>query len=399
MGCSKLKTAVLSQNVAHRTACLALYRRLLKHSQNVTFAASESPAPAEDSSADKTTTSLRRKLKTIITKEFRKFTGRDFKVSQVREVLLVGYVAEGTLRKATQQLPDPDAVARITTFLDRYQQERPVPLRRMQATRITVQPTPKPKPAKPISPYLQDLPPKYRHKATLVAGNVMPFVRYTGTKQKISLTGLLHNRMLQRGKREERLEDLHLHLDYAIWEDEFDAQIRANATNAWRRRNPDDGMRWATVPKEAKATLQGQIFEQAVAAYNRAGKCLEHIKEHEKERKRLLNEARQKKKTSKPSQTPPKSGESGGPGMIQIPEDIVAAGQEVPEAPKRTPPLIGRKGKVTVRTKETKRTNTKRKLGSGSREDMNNLRSISQAYGGADMDVKQFLTEFLTSSK
>ncbi|KAJ6259108.1 Ubiquitin-conjugating enzyme [Drechslerella dactyloides] len=396
---SALPSKPLTEHPERPLTRLALYRRLLKHSQNVTIAGPEPQLAPVDKTVDKTATNIRQKLKRTITKEFRKFTGRDFKVSQIRDALKVAYMGERCLRDATQQPPNPAAVAKITAFMDLYQQKGTKPLRRMQAERITVQPTAKPKPVKSISPYLQDLPPKYRHKATLVAGNVMPFIRYTGTKQNIGLTGLLHKRMQQRVKREERLDDLHLYLDYAIWEDVFEAQVRSNSTTHWRRQNPDDGVRWATVFKQAKATLQGQIFEQVVKAYNRSGECLEQIKEHEKERKRLLSEAKQKRKELKSSQTPQ---DPGGSGTIQISEEILLAGDEGTSrrTTEATPVLSGSEEVATAPPQKlSKGRQAKYSRIPGHKQDMANLRSIAATHGWTGASNDGILSHFLRTDR
>ncbi|KAF3909789.1 hypothetical protein ABW21_db0200549 [Orbilia brochopaga] len=387
---------------------LSLYRRLLRHSQKISVAPRESPAPAADVPADtpidvpalETTAGIRKRLKTIITKEFRKHTRRDFKVSELRETLLCGYVAVGTLREAVEQPLNPDAIAPINIFLERYKQGGPKPLQRMQSTRITTLPEPKPKRAKSISPSLKDIPEKYRHKATLVAGNVMPFVRFTGTKQALALTGLLQKRMQQRIKREERLEDLHVTLDYAIWEDEFEKNVRANATPKWRKENPDDRVRYTTVPEKAKMELQGQIFDRALEAFQRADKCLDFIKDHEGKRRQLLSEAKQnnrKKKALLVLTLEPAI--KDGSRMIQIPKGMPRAKEEVSDKPTEGTSKLNQGSSLDAPAKQSRKKNSKRKTGKDEIQDVANLASIAEALGGADVNVKEFLNEILATTK
>ncbi|KAK6531378.1 hypothetical protein TWF281_008185 [Arthrobotrys megalospora] len=161
-------TAVLHRNVVHRAACLALYRRLLKRTQNANLTL---PSPASQTTPPTPPTHLRQSLKSIITREFKKHTSRDIPLPRLRAALTLGYKAEKCLRLATAVPPDPLSLAQISAYLTLHRQRTSqTPLVRMQAANITVQPTPKPKVPKPINPNILLLPPDLRFKPTMIGG-------------------------------------------------------------------------------------------------------------------------------------------------------------------------------------------------------------------------------------
>ncbi|EWC48388.1 hypothetical protein DRE_02157 [Drechslerella stenobrocha 248] len=438
MRSSAAKTAVLSQNVAHRTACLALYHRLLKHARNVIITGDKSPAPATAAAVSDYTTQVRKSLKTIITKEFKKTTVRELKVPKILDSLKLGYSAEKCLRLATKQPPDATAVLQIVAYIKRYNKAGAKPLRRMQAAKITVQPQPKPVPKRPISPYLKEIPVEYRRKATLVAGNTMPFIRYTGAKPNALLAGMLRKRVEKRAKWDDQLDDLQFWMDLGSWEDVFESKLREEATGEWKKKNPDDGARWVTAAKNSKEELQLNMFEKGVSAYNRVDGLLRKIKKHNTERERLLREVRWKKRESK------KHDEDGGvvsgtaSGAAPALEEVVIAGGKPSEATKvkadvfrpsgerkkawdekarnRLKQVEGRKATTDIRVakheeskvpgsrvwvrrqtslKPHQNQGRKKPLSEDQKADKDILRSLRQAYLGLDHDVDGFLKEFL----
>ncbi|KAK6515492.1 hypothetical protein TWF506_007826 [Arthrobotrys conoides] len=286
------KTAALHRNVAHRAACLALYRRLLKHTQKTATLTLPS-TPSETSPPPLPPSQLRKSIKSIITREFRKHGSRDTAVVKLRAALTLGYKAEKCLRLATAVPPDPIELARLSAFLTLHRQRRETPpLIRMQAANITVQPTPKPRPPKPINPNLLLLPFDLRFKPTIIGGNTIPFVRYTGTKQSPKLSGILNKKIKQKVKRDDLLEQLKLDREYANAEDVFEHEIWNEAGREWRKDNPDenpmvDGY-WKTEVTQAQMAVQLKLWAHNVSVWERSGKCMERIEEHKRRVKEFM---------------------------------------------------------------------------------------------------------------
>ncbi|EPS40713.1 hypothetical protein H072_5376 [Dactylellina haptotyla CBS 200.50] len=286
-------TAVLHRNVGHREACLAIYRRLLAHTRNVaddlvSFSSSLPNGEAAEQSSPHNPPPLSRTLKSIITREFRKHNNVDPKVSSVRAALLLANKAERCLRLATANPPDPIEVARITAFINLYRQAGEAPLRRMQAANITIQPAPKPKPTKQISPYIQKLPQELRHKPSLLGGNTIPHIRYTGTRQPASLSGMLNKMLKRKIKREERLEYLTDLRSMALAEDAFEDHLRVNADEKWRKEEQMDKSKWSTVVIKTLNELRRRMFVTQVVAWQRSGENMKKMDEFRSRRGQLL---------------------------------------------------------------------------------------------------------------
>ncbi|KAK6495312.1 hypothetical protein TWF481_003337 [Arthrobotrys musiformis] len=260
------KQAALHQNVAHRAACLALYRRLLKHAKSTT-----------------TTLPALQNLKPIITREFKKHNTRDIAVSTLRDALSFGYKAETSLRLAISG--DKIEQTRLSAFLTLTRTHTP-PLTRMQAANITIQPTPKPKPPKAINPNLALLPFDLRFKPTIIGGNTIPFVRYTGTKQSPVLSGILNKKVLQKVKRDDAIEALKWDREYANNEDAFESEIWNEAGREWRLQNADQNPTaegyWKTEVGKAQMELQVKLWANQVQTWERSGRCMDVIETHKR---------------------------------------------------------------------------------------------------------------------
>ncbi|KAF3079525.1 hypothetical protein TWF102_001597 [Orbilia oligospora] len=297
------KTAALHRNVAHRAACLALYRRLLKHTQKTTTLTLPSTS-TETSPPPPPPSQLRRSIKSIVTREFRKYGTRDTAIVKIRAALTLGYKAEKCLRLATAVPPDPIELARLSAFLNLYRQRREAPpLVRMQAANITVQPKPKPKPPKPINPNLSLLPFDLRFKPTIIGGNTIPFIRYTGTKQSPELSGILNKKIKQKVKRDDLLDQLKQDREYANAEDIFENELWNEAGREWRKENPDenptvDGY-WKTEVTRAQMRLQLKLWAHQVSVWERSGRCMDRIEDHKRRVKEFMAKLKAEKMKKK----------------------------------------------------------------------------------------------------
>lgn len=162
----------------------------------------------------------------------------------------------------------------------------------MQAANITVQPTPKPKAPKHINPNLLLLPFDLRFKPTIIGGNTIPFVRYTGTKQPPKLSGILNKKLKQKLKRDDLWEQLKWEKEYANAEDVFDNEIWNEAGREWRKENPDenpmmDGY-WKTEVTKAQMELQVKLWAHQVSVWERSGRCMDRIEEHKRRVKEFM---------------------------------------------------------------------------------------------------------------
>ncbi|KAK6363658.1 hypothetical protein TWF730_001079 [Orbilia blumenaviensis] len=284
------KSAVLHRNVAHRAACLALYRRLLKHAQNTTSSPLLTPPL--------TPPQLQQSLKSIITREFKNYRSRT-PLIQIRAALTFGQKAERCLRLATASSPDPIELARLSAFLNLHRQKRSnkddskKPLVRLQAANITVQPSPKPKTTKPVPPNILQLPFDLRFKPTIIGGNTIPFVRYTGTKQSPELSGILNKKLKQKLKRDDLLESLRLEREYADAEDVFENEVWNQAGREWRKENPElspanDGQ-YKTELVKAQMDLQLKMWAHQVSVWERSGECMDRIEDHKRRVKEFMD--------------------------------------------------------------------------------------------------------------
>ncbi|KAF3939437.1 hypothetical protein ABW19_dt0202489 [Dactylella cylindrospora] len=312
------KTFILHRNVDHRAACLALYRRLLKHAQNVASGGTNVPQLEEN---DEDTRRIRNTVKSIIVKEFKKYQKRDFKVSQIRDALKLGYKAEYTLRKVAGEKPDPVELARMTMFINLYKKPGPEPLARMQMTNIDLQPLPKPRMPKQNKRDLSALPRELRHRPTLMAGNTVPFIRYSGTRQPESLTRTLNGKLKQKLRREDRLELIKCYLGYAEMEDQLEDSLRKDAPAEWKQENPPDGVTWASGLKKATMEIEGQMFEQNVIAFHRTGELMKTIQSYDQRLKDKLREIKMEKKALK-AESESKSGKDNTKtSILETPAD------------------------------------------------------------------------------
>ncbi|KAF3929216.1 hypothetical protein AA313_de0204105 [Arthrobotrys entomopaga] len=271
---------------------VALYRRLLKLAQNVTpdLAAPPPSQPYSGGNLPPSDDLLRETLKTIISREFRKFNDREHKSVTIRDALLLGQKAATCLHLATKSPPDPIEVARMTAFINLYDQPGQKPLRRMQAAKITVQPTPKPKPKKPINKDLLELPINLRYKPTLMGGPLAPFVRYTGTTQSPKLHGVVRNILDTKVKRDARTDDISL-LEYMGGvEDGFERQLVEHADPVWQELYRDEVGGWKEEHTRALEEVQLRMFAAQYTAYERAGDHLKKIEEHKAKAKELMYE-------------------------------------------------------------------------------------------------------------
>ncbi|KAF3201576.1 hypothetical protein TWF679_011318 [Orbilia oligospora] len=297
------KTAALHRNVAHRAACLALYRRLLKHTQKTTTLTLPSKS-TETFPPPPPPSQLSRSIKSIVTREFRKYGTRDTAIVKIRAALTLGYKVEKCLRLATAVPPDPIELARLSAFLNLYRQRREAPpLVRMQAANITVQPKPKPKPPKPINPNLSLLPFDLRFKPTIIGGNTIPFIRYTGTKQSPELSGILNKKIKQKVKRDDLLDQLKQDREYANAEDIFENELWNEAGREWRKENPDenptvDGY-WKTEVTRAQMRLQLKLWAHQVSVWERSGRCMDRIEDHKRRVKEFMAKLKAEKTIKK----------------------------------------------------------------------------------------------------
>ncbi|KAF3905422.1 hypothetical protein ABW20_dc0100998 [Dactylellina cionopaga] len=250
--------------------------------------------PREVSSNPRYPPNLRTTLISIITREFKKHTGRDIIVSKIRDALIFGSKAERCLRLALADPPEPTELARMTAFVNLYRKPGKAPLRRLQTANITVQPTPKPRrPKQPVNPNILMLPHNLRYKATLVGGGT---IRYTGTKQSPVVSGILRKKIHKKLVREDQLEHLKSMEEAAVFEDLFEKQVRKNAGKEWREENPPDDLTYRPLFTTAAQDVQAKMFRQVVATWHRAGKCLELIEAHQKRAKELIREGVRKRK-------------------------------------------------------------------------------------------------------
>ncbi|KAK6356412.1 hypothetical protein TWF718_000772 [Orbilia javanica] len=349
------KLAALHRNVAHRAACLALYRRLLKHTQKTTnLVLPVTPTPPSSSTSPPLPppippSQLRQSIKSIITREFKKYGNRDTAVADLRAALTLGYKVEKCLRLSTAVPPDPLELARLSAFLTLHRQRHETPpLVRMQAANITVQPPPKPKAPKNINPNLQLLPFDLRFKPTIIGGNTIPFVRYTGTKQSPELSGILNKKLKQKLKRDDLLEQLKWTEGYASAEDVFENGIWNEAGREWRKENPDENPAvegyWKTEVTRAQMELQVKMWAHQVTVWERSGECMERIEDHKRRVKEFMTNLKAEKARAKgkdqdsvgKAETLERKSDIGGPDVQPVKsmkESVVdESGQEYPDS-------------------------------------------------------------------
>ncbi|KAK6544397.1 hypothetical protein TWF694_001093 [Orbilia ellipsospora] len=283
-------TGILHWNPAHRVACVALYRRLLKVAQNASPDLAAPPPPGDRKSGSTTPNHLRETLKSIISHEFRKFSDREYKSVTIRDALEFGQKAVTCLLLATKTPPDPIEVARMTAFINLYDQPGQPSLRRMQSAKITVQPTPKPKPQKPINKNILELPINLRYKPTLMGGPLAPFIRYTGTAQSQKLHGVIRRILDTKIKRDARIDDMGL-LEYmGKFEDDFERRLVAHGDPVWQELYRDEVGGWKREHTLALQDVQLRMFAAQYTAWKRAGEKLKKIEEHREKVRDLMYE-------------------------------------------------------------------------------------------------------------
>lgn len=182
-------------------------------------------------------------------------------------------------------------------FLKLRSEPGPQPLLRLQEVKMQPPPIPKPK-VKKSAPRLE-LPSKLRHRPTIISANGFPFIRYSGTKQSKALSGIINSKILQRIRREDKLEAVNRMVSHAEYEDCFEAELRQEAGPEWASTNPKDHVLWKTCLKESALDIELRLIEQEVKAWERTNELGRVVEAYNKELEKVRSEAKEARAQAK----------------------------------------------------------------------------------------------------